>query len=54
MAYWMGRTHSLGEKAERAKTAPEVLQESVAFVRQRHPEYEPKYDEKFFGEKGGK
>ena len=54
MIYSMTRTHSLGKKAEQEKTKAEVLRESIAFVRQRHPDYEPKYDEVYFGEKGGK
>jgi hypothetical protein len=48
MAYWLLRMNSLGKKAVGKKTATEVLQECIAYVRQRHPHFEPKYDEKFF------
>jgi hypothetical protein len=54
MSYWLLRMQSLGKKAKAKKTAADVLWESVAFVRERQPDFEPKYDEKFFGKKGNK
>jgi hypothetical protein len=52
MAYWLLRMNSLGKNAEGKKTAADVLQASIANVRQQHPDFEPKYDEKFFSKKG--
>jgi hypothetical protein len=54
MAYWMLRMQSLGKKAKEKKAALQVLQESIESVRQWHPAFEPKYDEKFFGKKGSR
>ena len=48
MAYWLMRMHSLGKKAKKKKTPGQVLRESIESVRQRHPDFEPKYDAKFF------
>jgi hypothetical protein len=54
MAYWLLRMNSLGKKATAKKTAADVLHESIAWVRQQHPDFQPKYDEKFFSKKGNK
>lgn len=48
MVYWSRRMHSLGKKVNRQKTAMEVLQESVDFLRGDHPDFEFQYDEQFF------
>jgi hypothetical protein len=48
-AHGLLRMNSLGKKAVGKKTAGEVLRESVAHVRQRHPGFQRKYDVKFFG-----
>ena len=54
MAYWLLRMKSLGKKAVAKQTAMDVLRECIEYVRERHPDFEPKYDEKFFGKKGSK
>jgi hypothetical protein len=50
----VGVEDELGKKAKEKKTALQVLRESIEFVRKRNPDFEPKYDEKFFGEKGSR
>jgi hypothetical protein len=48
MGYWLVRMNSLGKKATGKKSATDVLEECLADLRQRHPDYTPRYDEKFF------
>jgi len=52
MAYWRYRMNSLGKKANREKTAREVLTESIASLRRDYPEITFEYDEGFFNENG--
>lgn len=48
MVYWNRRMHSLGRKVNRQKTAKEVLEESIAFLRRDYPDFKFEYDEQFF------
>jgi hypothetical protein len=54
MTYWLVRMNSLGKRAEGKKTAADVLHESIALIRKQYPDFEPRYDEKFFAKKRGK
>lgn len=49
MIYNMARRRSLGEKAEKTQTAKDVLDYSIASVRERHPTAELSYDKSYFG-----
>jgi Spy/CpxP family protein refolding chaperone len=46
--YWLRRMHSLGKKAKKDQSAIEILKESIKDLRKDHPNFEFKYDEKFF------
>jgi len=48
MVYWSRRMHSLGRKGDKQKTAKEVLEESIAFLKRDYPNFEFEYDEEFF------
>lgn len=51
MLYWSARMKSLGKKAEGNKTAFEVLQECIEFLRHADPKLEFAYDKTFFRRK---
>ena len=48
MVYWSRRMHSLGRKVNRQKTAKEVLDESIASLKEDYPDFKFEYDEQFF------
>jgi hypothetical protein len=52
MVYWSRRMHSLGRKVNRQKTAKEVLEESIAYLRRDYPDFRFEYDGHFFSESG--
>jgi hypothetical protein len=52
MVYWSRRMHSLGRKVNRQKTAKEVLEESIAYLRRDYPDSRFEYDGQFFSESG--
>ncbi len=52
MVYWSRRMHSLGRKVNRQKTAKEVLEESIAYLRRDYPDFRFEYDERFFSGQG--
>ena len=46
------RMNNLNEKTETERTAVEVLQQCIDFLRASHPSYEFIYDSEFFGQRG--
>ncbi|MGB3346644.1 MAG: hypothetical protein WBA71_05295 [Candidatus Humimicrobiia bacterium] len=48
MHYWARRMNSLGKKAMSEKKAKEVLKECIAYLKKGYPDFEFKYNEKFF------
>lgn len=48
MVYWSLRMHSLGRRVDRPKTAKEVLEESINFLRTDYPNSTFRYDINFF------
>ena len=48
MVYWSRRMHSLGRKADRQKTAKEVLEESIDSLKRDYPNFRFEYDAEFF------
>lgn len=46
--YWGMRMHSLSDKTANKKTAKEVLQDGILFLKKDYPDFEFKYDVKFF------
>lgn len=50
MDYWSRRMNSLGRKVNRGKTAKEVLEESITYLREDYPDVSFKYDAQFFSE----
>ena len=48
MLYWMMRMNSLGEKATTKKTAKEILEECITYLRKDHPAFEFQYNKEFF------
>ena len=53
MVYWTLRMRSLGRRADRRKTAKEVLEESIASLRGDYPGFKFEYDEQFFSKDEG-
>lgn len=52
MVYWSRRMHSLGKKVNIQKTAKEVLEESIDYLKRDYPDFEFQYDEQFFSSEG--
>lgn len=49
MVYWSRRMHSLGKKALlNPRTAKEVLDESITYMKEHYPDFGFQYDKKFF------
>ena len=48
MVYWRLRMHSLGRRANKQKTAKEVLEESISSLKGDYPDFKFEYDEQFF------
>ena len=48
MCYWGMRMHSLSDKVSEKKTPREVLQEGISLLKKNYPNFEFKYDKKFF------
>lgn len=48
MVYWILRMRSLGKRADRRKTAKEVLEESITSLKKDYPDIEFEYDQSFF------
>lgn len=46
--YWGMRMNSLSDKTVNKKTAKEILQDGILFLRKDYPDFEFKYDEEFF------
>lgn len=46
--YWGMRMHSLSDKTAEKKTAKEVLQDGISFLKKDYPDFKFKYDENFF------
>jgi len=48
MLYWIMRMNSLGKKTTVKKTAKEVLEDCIVYLRKDHPDSEFQYDKEFF------
>jgi len=48
MLFWSKRMNSLGKKATIKKSAKEVLEECMLYLKNDYPNFEFKYDENFF------
>lgn len=46
--YWTQRMHSLGRKSIVTKTAREVLESCITYLRKDYPNFKFKYDKRFF------
>lgn len=46
--YWGMRMHSLSDKTLDKKTAKEVLQDGISFLKKDYPDFEFSYDQEFF------
>ena len=48
MVYWSRRMNSLGKRVNRQKTAKEVLEESIDFLKEEYPNFRFTYNAEFF------